>query len=188
MSKLHPVMILIIKLKNNNKSVTLLSKIYTLKQTIISSSVLSRYRKTTHTDWKHSEILLLLSSFLFPIRQLTFYPSWVQWDKSPPKPTRPLSFITPRILLLAHILSMGESAHYLSDNLAVSSRAVQSLPLEIPRGRRCVWYVVVTVGAGLEAAVSRPTDQALWPVCLPGPTVCFHEGINVYFNMPPVLF
>lgn len=60
-----------------------------------------------------------------------------------------------------------------------------------PRGRGCVRYVVVTAGDGGEAAgsaVSRPTDQADRCLFLPGPTVYFHEGINVYSDMPLVLF
>lgn len=38
---------------------------------------------------------------------------------------------------------------------------------------------------GLTAPQTEPSDRCLF---LPGPTVYFHEGINVYFDMPLALF
>ena len=92
--------------------------------------------------------------FLFPLKLLTFCSTWVQSEKSPPKAHRSLC---QDITAAAHPFRSfcPRWNHQLSsDSLVVSwggSRA--------PRGRLRVRYVVVTVGAGGEAAgaaVSRP--------------------------------
>lgn len=70
---------------------------------------------------------------------------------------------------------MAESAHYLPDNLVVSSRAAQPLPLGTESA-----FGMLLVRSQLRCHGPQSEYSGL--------PFCFHEGINVYFNMALVLF
>lgn len=96
--------------------------------------------------------------FWFPLKLLTFCSTWVQSDKSPKSPPEPLpGYYCCRTSLQVFLPSVKSSA-FIRQPCGILKR-ISVTSAWAPRGRLRVWCVVVTVGAGGEAAgaaVSRP--------------------------------
>lgn len=145
------------------------------------------FKKVTELDLTLRNVLLLISSkavnlllHINPIRQISKKPTGA----------------SPRILLLPHIPS-GVSA--LSEIIRFHQTALWYPEEDLGHfGLSSSWTSACLVCCrnsrswrrgcrrrSLTAPQTEPSDRCLF---LPGLTVYFHEGINVYFDMPLALF